>query len=105
MGQQSRIGKVATTVQVQDGSTRVTYHQTTVVQFSADLIVLNSGGWRTATTKSRMNQASNQFNLGYHVYQEKKVWYVRWCGESLEFEDGIELNRADYSGTFKWGDE
>ncbi len=105
MGQQTQIGKVATTVQTQDGSTRVVYHNTTVVQFNQDLIVLDSGEWRTATTKSRMNQTSHQFNLGYRVYQENFDWFVRFNGKTLEFRDGIELNRSDYGGVFEWGDE
>ena len=107
MAQQQKVGRVATTIHTEDGSTRVIYHQTTVVQFDNDLIVLDTGGWKTPTTKTRMNQAASQFNLGYRVYQEDFAWYVRWNGESLPFdEDGtIELDRAAYSGTFAWDGE
>ncbi len=104
MGQQTKIGKVATSVYTEDGSTHVIYHETKVVQFNADLIVLDSGGWRTATTKTRMNQVSQQFDLGYLVFQEDFEWFVRFEGKTLEFEDGIELVPTGYNGPF-WGDE
>jgi hypothetical protein len=71
----------------------VRYHQTDVVMFDADYVVLNSGGWRTATTKLRMNQASRQFNLGYTVTQYKREWFVRYhCGENwarVPFRDNM----------------
>ena len=65
MTQLHTIGTHATTVAAVGGMTHVTYHQTVVVRFNHEHIILNSGGYRTATTKTRMNQASNQFDLGY----------------------------------------
>ena len=59
------------------------YHETDVVTFHADgRTVLNSGGWRTYTTKERLS------NYGpCYVCQSKGVWY---CGEdSVPFADGI----------------
>lgn len=75
-----------------DGRTKVIYHSTCVVSFTEGSIILNSGGWRTATTKARMNQASNQFRLGYYVYQKKGQWFVDFMGNTFEFEDNMELN-------------
>jgi hypothetical protein len=44
------------------------------------------GRTETATTKLRMNQASNQFNLGFSVYQKDYRWYVVIPqGETVEF--------------------
>ena len=76
MTQLTKIGKVHTTVSEHDGVTSVTYHETIVVEFTDDMVWLDTGGWYTATTKTRMNQASNQFGLGFHVYQSKGKWYV-----------------------------
>ena len=59
-----------TTVSNSDGVTRIVYHRTTVVRFDADDITLQDGGWQTVTTKRRMNQASEYFNLGFQVYQK-----------------------------------
>lgn len=82
-----------TTVNNSDGATRIVYHQTAVVRFDADSITLCDGGWQSVTTKRRMNQASEYFNLNFHVYQENFVWFVLWKGETLEYHDGMTLNR------------
>ena len=101
---QNTIGKVATTVYTEDGSTRVIYHETRVVQFNADLIVLDSGGWRTSTTKTRMNQTSQEYSLGYFVFQKDFDWFVRFEGKTFDFEDGMEVVPTDYADPM-WGDE
>jgi hypothetical protein len=44
----------------------------------------------TKTTKLRMNQASNQFSLGYRVYQKDKKWYAEFKGRDIPF-DGSSL--------------
>jgi hypothetical protein len=59
----------------EDGITKVQYHDTVVVSFTPHRIVLNTGGWKTATTKKRMNQASLHYRLGYLVHQDKGRWY------------------------------
>jgi len=91
MTQQSTIGKCATTVSTDDdGWTNVVYHETTVVKFKNGKVILNSGGWRTATTKNRMNQVSNQFGLGFGVYQRNFQWWVTLgCGGIVPFSDGM----------------
>ena len=58
------------------GMQTVKYHDTDVVTWDFDTIVLNTGGWRTVTTKLRMNQASKQFGLGYYVWQKDYKWFV-----------------------------
>ncbi len=92
------VGKLATSVFTDDdGFTKVVYHSTVVAQWNRDIIMLDSRGWRTATTKVRMNQASNQFRLGYHVYQEDFEWFVvtgqDW-DNPIDFEDGMVLPRS-----------
>lgn len=96
MASMQKVGRTATTIRTDAGVTRVRYHQTDVVQFTADVITLDSGGWRTATTKARMNQASHQFNLGFRVYQERGVWWV-WMladGSRVAFADGMTIPRT-----------
>jgi hypothetical protein len=39
-------------------------------------ILLCTGGHETATTKARMNQASEEFGLGYRVRSKNFEWYV-----------------------------
>ena len=86
MGQTQTIGRTATKVEHLGKYTYVWYHNTDVVQFDSLYITLNTGGWKTANTKLRMNQASNQFNLGFSVYQKDFQWFVVIPqGETVEF--------------------
>ena len=87
MSQQSKIGKHATKV-TKDGTTStVRYWATDVVKVNWDtgIITLNTGGWWTGTTKLRMNQASREWGLGYHVYQDKGTWFVSMDGQDYNF--------------------
>jgi len=94
MSQLQSIGSHKTTISTDDEFTRVVYHSTAVVKFNHQKVILNSGGWLTATTKARMNQTSNQFNLGFTVYQKDFEWFVVLPnGETVDFYDGIEFNR------------
>jgi hypothetical protein len=86
MAQQNRIGTTHTTVQHTPSGITVVYHSTPVVVTSGDEIPLNTGGYFTATTKTRMNQASNQFKLGYYVFQSKGEWYCRYKDITRKFE-------------------
>ena len=93
MAQIMEVGKHATSIRTENGVTAIRYHNTDVVKFDAKTVTLNSGGWLTNTTKARMNQASNQFGLGYHVYQKDYDWHVNYRGQVYNFEDNMTLNR------------
>jgi hypothetical protein len=105
-----KVSERATAIISEEGYTKVVYHSTCVVKWNQERIILDSGKWQTATTKTRMNQASNQFDLGYRVFQKDYEWFVEWKGETLEFFDGIELQRmtkienAKFTGS-TWMDE
>lgn len=92
MSRSNKVGKTATSVFTDDkGALCVRYHQTVVARKHADgVIELDSGGWRTATTKLRMNQFAHQYGLGFGVYQEKGEWYVS-AGDNIgfPFRDGM----------------
>lgn len=55
----------------------VTYRKTQIVAFDRRYISLRTGGWDSVTTRRKMNQAANQFGLGYSVYRDKGESYVR----------------------------
>ena len=70
----------------------VRLHNTDVVTIhSDDTYTLNTGGWRTVTTKERINRFSPA-----RVYSDKKVWLVKTgfgeYGGSL-FEDGMKVTK------------
>ena len=89
----SKLPAYATTVRHHNESsgnyTVIQLHDTDIVQFNDDAIILDTGGWDTATTKRRMNQASEVFNLGYHVYQKNKKWYVNYKDETIIFSGNL----------------
>jgi hypothetical protein len=76
MGQTHKVRGVATSIRTEAGKTKVRYHNTDVVTFDDKEIVLDTGNWYTVTTKVRMNQASNQYGLGYSVFKKDGFWHV-----------------------------
>jgi len=91
MGQMSRVSTNNTKVFTDlDGSLCVMLHNTIVWRRKLDgTVILDTGGWRTVTTKARMNQAFNQFGPSYAVGQNKGEWSVRnWeTGVEIPFDD------------------
>ena len=79
------IGTHKTTIRTESNITLVRYHSTDVVRFSPNWIVLDSGGYRTYTTKKRMNQTSQVYNLGYTVFQKNYDWFVDYKGKIIEY--------------------
>ena len=96
-----------TTIETRDGWTRMVYHGTCVAEKretryldpkdprACIIIRLNTGGYFTKTTKKRMNQFAEMFNLPYRVCQIKGDWFAdfpgtdsvpkRFSGDSCEF--------------------
>lgn len=70
----------------------IQYHMTTVVEIYKRAFILDSGGFRTKTTKARMNATLGD---AYCVYARKGQWYVedRNTGEAVPFEDGMIVKR------------
>ena len=89
----NKVGGHKTAVLVEDGQLTVIYHNTAVVKANPGKIILNSGGHKTQTTKLRMNQASNEYNLGFEVFQRDYEWFVTYKGQTHEFRDGITFMR------------
>jgi hypothetical protein len=96
MANQYRIGKHATSAKQTGDILRVRYHSTDVVTVNriSGNVILNTGGWKTVTTKTRMNQTANQFALGFYVFQKDRKWFVRLDnGNVLPFEGSkLEFN-------------
>ena len=86
MAQTQTIGTHKTTVLNKDNSIEVYYHDTMVVYVSGQYLTLSTGGWYTPTTKLRMNQAANQYDLGYRVFQKNYNWFVEFEGETIPFD-------------------
>ena len=93
------IGKHKTSVDVAPdlSVTEVKYHDTVIVRFNYCAITLDNGGFFTVTTKRRMNQVSQEYNLGFSVYQKNFNWYVDYKGETIPFDGSkLTLERGVY---------
>ena len=68
---------------------------TPIADVTADKITLRSGGYRTTTTKSRLNALLRLTGRKLSIYQQNFVWYVYdgALGERVEFHDGITFER------------
>lgn len=89
MSQTQRICKNNTKVVRNGNDIRVTLHSTDVVTIVNGRVTLNSGGWWTSTTKTRINQTANELGLNFGVYQKAGHWFVTVGGTVLNYFDGI----------------
>jgi hypothetical protein len=85
MGQTAKVSGRATTTYANERGTHIRYHATEVVSFNAKQITLRTDGYFTLTTRTRMNQASNQYGLGYRVFQKDFNWFVEHGGKVIPF--------------------
>ena len=71
----ARIVKRNTFERQENGETVIRLHGTDIVRKHKNgSVTLNSGGWKTITTKDRM---SDHMPAGYQLYSNKGQWYVR----------------------------
>lgn len=76
------------------GSMNVILHGNTIATVYADnTVVLDSCGWQTNTTKSRLNAILEGLGSEWGVIQRNYEWYLKnyRSGETKEFQDGITL--------------
>jgi hypothetical protein len=69
--------------------------RTMIAEVYNDKIVLNTNGWRSPTTKSRLNALLRLTGRNLSIYQKNFTWYVydAQLGESKEFQDGMSFER------------
>jgi len=79
---QRKIGNNTYAYIERDGSVSVELHGTKVVRFYQNgLVQLNSGGWRTSTTKQRINKYSP-----VKIFQKNFEWFL---ANGTPFEDNM----------------
>jgi hypothetical protein len=97
----NRLGTHATAIHPIPNGFAIAYHATDIVSVqdivnaqgiaSGKVIRLDNGGYHTATTKARMNQAARQFGLPYSVYQEHFQWYIEYNNRAFPFDKTAEI--------------
>ena len=78
-----------------DGSFEIKLHGHPIITIHPNYISLDSCGYKTVTTKARMDTFTH---LGIKVTQRNYKWYVTlpsfdddWWGEEVPFYDGIKI--------------
>ena len=67
-----------------DGVKMIRFHGTDIMTFpKKGGVILNSGGWKTVTTKERMNS----YNGECTIIQDKGMWYVSTSSNSYQGKD------------------
>jgi len=76
--------------------TGVKLYNSIVLRFDDDVIELNTEGFFTLLTRTRMNQASNQFKLGYWIEEDENgEWFARYKGKKVLFDgESLTLQRT-----------
>lgn len=81
----------------EDNSISIKLHQTSIITYyPGGRIVLNSGGYKTSTTKARLNEFSP-----FSVSQKDGIWSICKQGEwnkSVLFKDGMSFNHGKFVG-------
>lgn len=85
------IGSNTLMIHYKDGRKAVRYHTTDIVTEMNDVITLNSGGWKTNTTKDRINQFLRHFDVPFYIQQKNHQWFI---AEGV-FYDGMQFRNDE----------
>tara|TARA_R100001594_G_scaffold38317_1_gene69353 strand:- start:157 stop:495 length:339 start_codon:yes stop_codon:yes gene_type:complete len=69
----------------------VVLHRTAIATYDHknEALKLNSGGYTTNTTKSRLNAILSEIFVGACVYQENWNWFFNYNNQTHDFFDGM----------------
>ena len=85
------ISKSCRVINYINGDKTIRLYATDILQFKGNKIILSSGGYKTHTTKTRINQFLE--DRGLKVYQKKGEWFIDNGEYHFKFFDGIELTK------------
>ena len=76
----------------------VVLHRTAIAVYDHNLkaVKLNSGGYTTNTTKSRLNAILDEVKFGAKVFQKNFNWFISYNDEVQSFFDGMILIDANH---------
>ena len=66
-------------------------HQIATLDHNTNAVKLDSCGYETVTTKSRLNAILEEVKYGCKVFQKKFEWFVSYHGTTTDFIDGMIL--------------
>ena len=71
-------------------------HQIATFDHNLKAVKLDSCGYETVTTKSRLNAILSEVKYGCKVFQKNFVWFVNYNKQTLMFWDGMILVDANH---------
>ena len=71
----------------------VVLHRTAIAVYdhNTNALKLNTGGWQTVTTKSRLNAILQELIAGARVFQRDFNWFLNYNKHTYDFNDGMIL--------------
>ena len=71
----------------------VVLHRTAIATYdhNTSALKLNTGGWQSVTTKSRLNAILQGLISGASVFQRQFDWYLSYNNQTVDFWDGMIL--------------
>ena len=69
----------------------VVLHRTAIAVYdhNTQALKLNTGGWYSVTTKSRLNAILSEIFVGACVYQKNWDWFFNYNNQTHDFIDGM----------------
>ena len=71
-------------------------HQIATLDHSTNALKIDSCGYQTVTTKSRLNAILEEVKYGCRVFQKNWNWFVSYNDQTQDFMDGMILIDADH---------
>jgi hypothetical protein len=74
----------------------VVLHRTAIAVWdhNNEAVKLNTGGWHSNTTKSRLNAILQELIAGARVFQKNFDWYLQTNNQTVDFWDGMILTHT-----------
>ena len=71
----------------------VVLHRTAIAVYdhNTQALKLNTGGWHSVTTKSRLNAILQELIVGASVFQKNFNWFLSYNNVTNDFNDGMIL--------------
>ena len=69
-------------------------HKIAVYDHKNEAVKLNSFGYKTVTTKSRLNAILDEVKYGAKVFQKNWDWYLSYNNQTVDFWDGVILTEG-----------
>ena len=75
----------------------VVLHRTAIAVYDHNnqALKLNTGGWYSVTTKSRLNAILSELITGASVFQRDFIWFLNYNNVTHDFMDGMILSQGE----------